>query len=179
MSTPDRWMKLAKWLYKRRTKELEQETLRRAVSTAYYALFHLLATAGARLFAPTDGPLAAVIAREFKHEEMKRAAGLYKKDREKRWPKRFAASGTKIEIPDELELVASTFIALQVARHEADYDLGTTYRPEEVEELLDRAEQAFGAWERIRETDPARLFLGYCLLRKEWDQPPRSESDAS
>ena len=62
----------ASHLATRETRKPKQASLRRAVSAAYYALFHLLVADGAKRLSPAkpDG-LSLVIQRAFNHGEMR------------------------------------------------------------------------------------------------------------
>jgi len=71
MPFPAHWLEQAKHLANREKKRPRQASLRRAVSTAYYALFHLLvheATLNWRRFEQ-----GALLARFFEHGKMKSA----------------------------------------------------------------------------------------------------------
>jgi hypothetical protein len=72
-----------------------------------------------------------------------------------------------------LKIVANALVTLQQARHEADYDLNRTFRRQETLEFVQTARQAFAAWEKVRKTDDARLYLACFLLWKRWDEDPR------
>jgi hypothetical protein len=69
--------------------------------------------------------------------------------------------------------VATTFVSLQEARHGADYDLSRTFRRQEALDFVESARQAFEAWERVRKTDDARVYLACFHLWKRWDEEPR------
>lgn len=84
--------------------------LRRAISTAYYAVFHRLIEESTKLIAGTSAPRAIrhVVARSFGHEAMRRLA------------KSIASSSlpdvlkSAIErIPPDLQLVTESFVHLQ------------------------------------------------------------------
>ncbi|HLR92968.1 MAG TPA: hypothetical protein VK053_00445 [Jiangellaceae bacterium] len=105
--------------------------LRRATSTAYYALFHQLIRHGAFEFLPgaTEAE-AADVARWFSHSGVFAAAGLVrdaassrsqfgKHDRTAIMAIRSASRGA---IPPGLLTVADAFQSLQAARESADYD---------------------------------------------------------
>jgi hypothetical protein len=101
--------------------------LRRATSTAYYALFHELVQHGARRAAGA-GPIGhqQAIGRWYAHGNFKKAA---------RWVEDIASGRTPPNpvrlllvdpvtgaAPVDLEVLASAFSELQEARHGADYD---------------------------------------------------------
>jgi hypothetical protein len=98
-----------------------QASLRRAVSTAYYALFHmLLYEATLMLFPNKPSGLRHKSSRAFSHQEMKTVCAL------------FVKSGgidglTTNPLALELTEIANTFVDLQQKRHNADYNLAETF----------------------------------------------------
>ena len=56
-----------------------------------------------------------------------------------------------------------TFVDLQEARHEADYDVARRFTRGEVLDLVDRAEQAFTDWKCVRKSIQADTFLAGLL----------------
>ena len=138
-------------------------------SCAYYALFHLLSSETSALFA--DEPdLAARITRTLNHGDMKKSSTMIGNDK---LPKTVQSPRGGYATPADLKTVANTFVKVQEARHEADYDLTRVFRRQEVLAYIQSARQAFEAWERIRKTDDARLYLASFLLWKRWDEEPR------
>lgn len=107
--------------------------LRRATSTAYYALFHQLIRHASFEFLPEASETdAADVARWFSHKGVFVAAGLVLEAASRKAPSQFgkhertaivsiraAAGGT---VPGGLETVADAFQSLQAAREDADYD---------------------------------------------------------
>src|SRR5580658_9893529 len=87
----------------------KQANLRRAVSTAYYALFHLLIDEAVGKWAIERQRSA--LARTFDHARMKRVCEDVVKN---------TKSGANL--PPDLTTVANNFILLQQHRHRADYD---------------------------------------------------------
>ena len=57
-------------------------------------------------------------------------------------------------VPAEMRAVATAFIDLQEARHQADYDNAKTWTAREAKLQIALAESAFENWRKIR-TDPA------------------------
>jgi uncharacterized protein (UPF0332 family) len=147
----------------------KQANLRRAVSSAYYALFHLLAWEASALYAAERG-LAARINRTLNHAEMKKASLMIANDK---LPKAVQPPGGGYTSPPDLKSVAGIFASLQQARHEADYDLSRAFRRQEALDFVESARQAFEAWERVRRTDDARVYLACFHLWKRWDEDPR------
>ncbi len=95
--------------------------LRRAVSTAYYALFHTLLREGAQRFigsARASSPAYGFLYRGYNHALMKRVCEDIDKDP---LPKRYERLGYR-RFSDEIRICARTFVELQQKRHEADYD---------------------------------------------------------
>lgn len=91
-------------------KSPKQSSLRRAVSTAYYALFHLLVADFVSNWRLTDQ--RARLGRMFEHRKMR---GAVLKLQDKRNP-------TAVEA--ELQKVIDVFARLQDDRYLADYDVG-------------------------------------------------------
>lgn len=104
--------------------------LRRATSTAYYALFHQVVTHASKDFLPdgTDSEIADV-ARWFTHTGVYSAAGVVLAGARTAQPRRdlvtpvqslrSACGGT---VSHDLLVVADAFKSLQDARHDADYN---------------------------------------------------------
>lgn len=152
----------ARHLATRDTRRPKQANLRRAVSSAYYALFHLLVVDATRrvlgrsLFryrrndeSPT---LAASLHRAFTHESIKNASVV------------FAGGGTlpllgNVQVPADLRAVAQAVVDLQQARHDADYDRSMTFKKTEVLDFVEEAEEARRVWRQVRRHDMARLYL--------------------
>jgi hypothetical protein len=140
-----------------------QANLRRAVSTAYYALFHLLIRATVMNWSE---PLhQARISRIFEHDRMKKVSGVT--------IKRVAAvidpgHPNSIEAISRVELakVAEAFVRLQQARHDADYDLEEPLAQADANTHVKQANFAFISWEKTRDSDLAKEYL-FSLLFKE------------
>ena len=96
-----------------------QARLRRAVSTAYYAMFHCLAASAANLFIGTvRSPAWHRIYRALEHGRARSAC---------------RQAQTMPEFPTGIRDFAKAFVALQKARQEADYALDTpTYQKSDV-----------------------------------------------
>ena len=147
----------------------KQVNLRRAVSSAYYALFHLLTFEAARLYA-SDFGFQSRITRTYNHAEMKKVATFFAVGK---LPKSLQPVQGSFSIRKELQNVANQFVTLQQARHEADYDLTTSYSRKDVIEQIEWTQQVFDDWNAVRKTDETRLFLACFLLWKRWDEEPR------
>src|SRR5206468_3220045 len=115
--------------------------LRRAVSTAYYALFHLLIDeATDRLVS-----VAAIrprVARTFDHNTMKIVCLEYANATDL-GAGQYQTKKAGIVFPKALYNIASTFVALQEARIRADYNLGTGVTHAQSAADVGRVEAAF------------------------------------
>lgn len=146
----------------------KQVNLRRAVSSAYYALFHLLSSEAAGLYA-VEFELRARVCRTLNHAEMKRVSAQFAVNK---LPKGIQPGGP-YTTPADLRLVADAFLLLQQFRHEADYDHTRVFTRSEALSVVQRARSAFEAWGRVRKADDARLYLACFLLWDRWDKEPR------
>jgi hypothetical protein len=142
-----------------------QASLRRAVSTAYYAVFHLLAADAALQACSVSPPgLRDRVQRALTHETMRQAANS------------FQASNLPIDlasllnhpIPASLISTARSFARLQEERHKADYDVTYQFDRTGVQSLVREAEQLFADWAAIRNSDDAHLFLASLMFWKQW-----------
>lgn len=151
----------AEHLVRKEPRRPRQASLRRAVSTAYYALFHfLIDEASTSLIRGSHQGLKQLISRAFQHSEMKNAS------------RAFAAATLRDSIADRigspavpggLRRVAQSFLDLQEARHEADYDLSRIFTKRAAEDLVEVARRAIEDWKQVRKEPAARAFL-VCLL---------------
>jgi len=116
-----------------------QARLRRAVSTAYYAVFHAIIEASVDRVASGAPPeVQAAVARAFDHTTMKSFA-------------RSVASGSPpkvlqkvfTDVPAQLKQLADSLTYLQDERHAADYDLSALFD-------FDRSNRSVKAMARAR-----------------------------
>lgn len=147
-----------------------QASLRRAVSGAYYALFHCLVSEATKaLLGQSAGakPRRHVVARTFAYVEMADASKSFSK----------AASRGLAELHDSLRRcipdasihsgvaeMCSAFVELQEARHKADYDLSRNLRRHECLELVQLAEDAISAWRGAVAHSSAGIYMLSLLL---------------
>jgi hypothetical protein len=132
-----------------------QATLRRAISTAYYALFHLLIEEACGNWArPEQRP---ALARVFTHRRMADASRL----RVKIWQ-----TATPGSTEFAVRSVASAFWELQQWRHRADYDLSASIDASNVDEVLNLASTAFDTWQSIRNEQLAHDYLFAILFQE-------------
>jgi uncharacterized protein (UPF0332 family) len=156
-------------LLKAEKKKPKQASLRRSISTAYYALFHFLIDQSVRQIvgaSAKDEHIRAIISRRFVHSTMNAAskqftAGAFSKH---------AATAFKLKplaIPPALQEIAETFVDLLQERHDADYDLIRRFSKNEASVLVERAERAFAEWPKIATSQAGRFFLVWLLICKD------------
>lgn len=127
-----------------------QTDLRRAVSTAYYALFHCLALSGADLLIGAERDSAwHQVYRALEHGKTMRVC-----DDDQRMA----------EFPESIRKFAAAFVILQRERQQADYALEVRYNESFVLEEIDRAEEAISHYERAGVQD-RRRFVALMLFR--------------
>jgi hypothetical protein len=116
----------------------KQVNLRRAVSSAYYALFHSLTSEVSALYA-AEVELAARINRTLNHGEMKKVSLMFANNK---LPKGVQSPRARYVTPMEVKTVADAFVDLQQARHDADYDLTYRLSRKEAREFVQMASAA-------------------------------------
>lgn len=161
MALPDDLLEQARLLIRKEPKKPKQASLKRGVSSAYYALFHLLTDASARMLVgggKEAQTLRSRVRRAFSHTDMKKAA-----------TELVHANKQPADSRDsDILYVAKAFIDMQQARHEADYAADKSTSRSEAMDLLLKTEDAFVKWRRIRRTAEAREFLTALLLCSRW-----------
>jgi hypothetical protein len=145
------------------TRRPKQANLRRAISAAYYALFHLLVDEAcrARIGSLHDqAPFRQVLGRAFAHNVMNEACksfagGTLKKGVSKGLP-------VGLRIPVDIRDLAATFVDLQDKRHLADYDLTERFNRSDVVTLITRVRTDIERSKNLAPADEQRFFLA-CL----------------
>ena len=138
--------------------------LRRAVSTAYYAVFHFLSKAAAdALVGSTKSGSAAhtIVYRAFEHRRMH--AACREASKQKLDAKLSNASGF-VRFDESLRSGASAFVELQDRRHRADYDPNFAITTSETKSAIDMAETAITAFSGA-DKEQFRLFLILLLFQ--------------
>jgi uncharacterized protein (UPF0332 family) len=134
-------------------KRPRQADLKRAVSTAYYALFHALAKDAADLLVGVGGNRSdtawSQVYRSLQHGDAKNACEGFR--------------NLKPEPP--FKLCADIFVTLQQKRHDADYDPNCRVLRSEAIELIDMAELAIGNLKASPKRD-RREFAVSLLMKK-------------
>ena len=130
-----------------------QADLRRAVSTAYYALFHCLAGTGADLLTgSSESPEWHQVYRALEHGKARSAC---------------QQQGVMRTFPMGIRAFGDTFIDLQKVRQLADYAHGGEYSGPEVLALINAAEDAIGKFERADAQDRRRFAVHVLFKRRQ------------
>ena len=129
-----------------------QARLRRAVSTAYYAMFHCLAGCAANLIiGRARKPAWHQTYRALEHGKARNAC---------------EDKGPMAAFPQEVRHFAKTFVILQKARQQADYALDTDdYQESDVLVYIAAAELAIGQFEEA-DIEARRGFAALALFRQ-------------
>ena len=145
MGLADELLEDAHYLADQGVADQRKSYMRRAISTAYYAVFHLFVEDFVEHWEFPDQ--RARLGRMFNHGPMRNAAFTPK---DKRNP-------TPLE--QELIDVITAFGQLQGDRQRADYDSGWNLIETDVRDSVTLAEDVFTKWRKIRDEDIARHHL--------------------
>jgi hypothetical protein len=137
--------------------EPEQASFRRSISTAYYALFHLLIQDAVQSW---NGSSTARfgLERRFEHKTMKDVSNSILRSSWRGW------STPPPFVPMELKVVARVFVDLQEARQQADYDNAKAWVSIDAIDKVADAQLAFENWNRIRNHPAANEYLLSLLI---------------
>lgn len=167
MSLPDDLLAQARDLASKELKKPKQASVRRAISTAYYALFHLLIDDASRFVVAASSKwrlgLRLQVSRAFEHGHMKDASRAFVSSSSP--VKNAWLARVKSSVPVELRDVADTFVQLQQERHEADYNVERRFERADAHAAVTRAENAFKKWRSIRKSEAAEAFMLALLLK--------------
>jgi hypothetical protein len=164
MAFPDDLLELAQELANLHPESPHQASLRRAVSTAYYALFHLLISETTANWARPE--LRAILGRCFDHGPMKTASEI-KVSQINTAFKNNPPESTEETVALHLRTVANAFIQAQQRRNDADYNMAKEWTPVEVETQIASVNEAFKTWNIIRDEAVAQAYLVSLLGTKE------------
>ena len=139
---------------------LNEANVRRAVSSAYYALFHLLIRDTVLNWMHADQH--SRLARAFDHRRMRDASMAMLKEMGN-VPRQATGSGDAEQMP---RFRLSAFVDLQQARHKADYDVAAPFPPLDAAVDVAQARLAFTTWAVVKEEPLAQRYL-YSLLFKD------------
>ena len=144
-------MEAARGLAELSPRRPSQANLRRAVSTAYYALFHCLAACAANsLIGRARDPAWHQTYRVLEHRKARTAC-----------ENKLALAA----FPLEVRRFADVFAALQKARQQADYALDARYSKADVRAAIDTVEDAIAAFERV-DARNRRAFAAHVLFKR-------------
>jgi uncharacterized protein (UPF0332 family) len=147
-----------------------QANLRRAVSSAYYAVFHLFSGEVAAQISPL-GPsgLRNRTQRALNHNSMYKAAEAFSLSgaRPRNLPADIDLLGP---VSAELISIAEGFKRLQDERHAADYDISQSFDRIKVLELVETAENIFVAWRKEKKSGNAPVFLASLMFWQLWNK---------
>jgi hypothetical protein len=157
----------AETLAKLDAKKPKQANLRRAVSSAYYAVFHYLVHEACCVQIGTQhsqAPFRHALGRAFTHTVMKLACtsfggGTLKESVVKGLPR--DANGN-YPIPKAIKDIAAAFVDLQEKRYLADYDRSERFNRSDVLILIQEAKNRVAKFSELAASDDKKLFLA-CL----------------
>jgi uncharacterized protein (UPF0332 family) len=155
MSFASDLLEQAHHLARREKRKPKQASLRRAVSTAYYALFHLLVAEAVGNWKRNDQ--RSKLARAFEHGRMKQASVKTSSG---------AFDGQHPQTVADLKTVANAFINLQQFRHRADYDNSLRLTRTDALSQIALAADAFLTWDGIRKEKIAQDYLLALLIHR-------------
>nr|WP_294543481.1 hypothetical protein [uncultured Rhodopila sp.] len=132
--------------------------LRRAVSTAYYALFHKVLRSGAECFMGAGKQQTAgygLLYRSFNHGRMKSVCGSLSVQT---LGKTLRQQLGRTAVSQDMRDFAGAFVTLQDARHVADYDLAADFNLLASTGLVETAGFAIAAFDRTLPEEKADVL---------------------
>jgi uncharacterized protein (UPF0332 family) len=143
-------------------------SIRRAISTAYYSLFHFLLDEASGILvgaSQNDKPIRHLLSRCFGHGQMLKACETIVGQATKGASPVYAPFAHSIRNQaNDLLVVAKTFKDLQEHRHRADYDLSQRYTRAQALKSVSNVEDAMRAWKRIKNVDRSVVQLVAVML---------------
>lgn len=153
----------AAFLARREPTRPKQASLRRAISTAYYAIFHLLIAETVKNWKrPADRER---LGRLFEHATMRKAC-IERRDRLREPLLRGRVPAASIAAANDLIFVAETFVKMQQDRHLADYDGSIRWTRTDAKAKIAAVAAAFDRWETVGESALAHELLLSLFLRE-------------
>ena len=159
-------LKQAHHLATKESRRPSQASLRRAVSSAYYALFHRLVDEATRMMISRRNrdALRECLSRAFHHSDMKEVCKFFAR---KQTPKKLTKALEDLPLQPQLVDIARAFVDLQEARHQADYNTYRLIKRQEAIHHVQLASKALDDWNSIRKTPQADAFLtGLLVIRR-------------
>lgn len=165
MPYPNDLLEQARHLANREPKRPRQASLRRAVSTAYYALFHLLGIELAKNW--KRAAERSTLARMLDHGTMAKVCDTKSKNLTTYFSQRPAPPANReLTVLRHLNVIAETFVQMYQQRQIADYDNSRKWGRTDVLQKIDSVESAFQSWDEIRNEGDAQNFLVTLLLKE-------------
>jgi uncharacterized protein (UPF0332 family) len=170
MSLAEELLDHARFLANLDPRTTTQANLRRAVSAAYYAVFHLFSAEVASQVSPTAPPgMRERTQRALERKQMLTVANAFSQA-----GGRPTSLPADIRLPDpisrELSSIAISFKRIQEARHLADYDVTNRFDPVDALALVQEAERIFRDWNTERNSGNAQAFLASMMFWKLWNK---------
>jgi uncharacterized protein (UPF0332 family) len=148
-----------------------QANLRRAISTAYYAVFHEVserAVAAILSRADAAGPIGARARRVIDHRASLRAAKWFAGSPESMLPALHAMRRAAVDASNSVDPVLARacrrFISLQAERHRADYDMSTSFSRADAAHRIADAGAAIQDLRNLPPRGDTLIFLLGCML---------------
>jgi uncharacterized protein (UPF0332 family) len=143
-----------------------QIDLRRAISAAYYALFHCFLRAAADDLVGTNrrsrrSSSYALVYRAFDHSNMLR---ICQEATKAQLPEKLSAALNQNQFPIEIRYAADAFANLQDLRHKADYNPNIRFYKSDALNATARAAFATAQFEAA-DPEARRIFLLFMLFR--------------
>ncbi len=118
---------------------LRPEDYRRAISAAYYGLFHAITIASASLFAPSSESRNELV-RRYRHGDLKAVTGWV---RNSGTPPKYLTNSVETMRQDRrVQMVCDAFQRLNKSRESADYDHNASFTQQHVLDHVRLAQQA-------------------------------------
>ena len=171
MSLAEELLEHARFLANLDPRTTSQANIRRAISAAYYAVFHLLAAEVAEQVSP-DSPagLRERTQRALEHTQMGKVAKAFSQE---------GATRVK-DLPDDIVLpnpvsrelasIGNRFKELQDARHAADYDVSKYFYPTDALTQVQEAEEVCKDWKIEETSSNATVFLASLMFGRSWNK---------
>ena len=157
MALADELLELAQRLVDLDGDEPREATARRAISTAYYALFHLLVAEGTLNWNRPE--FRPSLGRMFEHGQMRSASAKIISHLNRK-------GNATSEIEPKLRQIATVFIDAQRRRNEADYLTSSGFTRSNVQEQIDAVAWVFVTWHEIRNEPAAQAYLVAMLSKR-------------
>lgn len=159
MGFPQDLLEQAEHLALRERTKPKQASLRRSVSTAYYALFHLIVEEACRNW--RDAAQRPALARAFDHGPMKSTCEQVRSQLT-----RLNTPGGSDGVERQLLTVVEAFLESQEARHKADYDSAERWTRADALARIEAVQEAFRCWRHVRAEKSAQDFLLSLLVKR-------------